>query len=144
MENRNFLTVTLLISALAFNPLSATEMDTYRTNSQRQVNTVSSTIASLLHKKGLDEDVSHAFSRDLVEDEALFTAMLGNFLIHYPAVSQEEVLDHLSTVALHRQNIQFDAYDHLVSMASKIQGNTLNADALDRLRAISKLNQMIA
>lgn len=144
MENRNFLTVTLLVSALAFTPLSATEIDIYRTNSQKQINSVSANIASILHKKGLDEDVSHAFSRELVEDEALFSAMLGNFLIHYPDISHEEVLEHLSTVALHRQNIQFDSYDHLVSMASKIQGKVLNAGALGRLRTISKLNQMMA
>ena len=144
MENRNFLTVTLLVSALAFNPLSATEIETYETNSQRQINTASTHIASFLHKKGLDEDVSHALSKDLVEDEALFTAMLTNFLIHYPDISQKEVFEHLSTMALHRQNIQFDSYDHLVNMASKIQGKVLNSNALNQLRAISKLNQMIA
>lgn len=144
MENRNFLTVTLLVSALAFNPLSATEIDTYETNSQRQINSVSGNIAAILHKKGLDEDVSHVFSQDLVENEALFTTMLGNFLLLYPDISQEEVLEHLSTVALHRQNIQFDSYDHLVSMASKIQGKVLNTSALDQLRSISKLNKMIA
>ena len=144
MENRNFLTVTLLVSALAFNPLSAIEINTYETNSQRQINSVSSNIASILHKRGLDEDVSHAFSQDLVENEALFTAMLGNFLMHYPDIGQEEVFEHLSTAALHRQNIQFDSYDHLVNMASKIQGKVLNEKALDQLRSISRLNQMIA
>jgi len=144
MENRNFLTVTLLVSALAFNPLSAIEINTYETNSQRQINSVSSNIASILHKRGLDEDVSHAFSQDLVENEALFTAMLSNFLTHYPEISQEKVFEHLSTAALHRQNIQFDSYDHLVNMASKIQGKVLNEKALDQLRSISRLNQMIA
>jgi len=144
MENRNFLTVTLLVSALAFNPLSAAEINTYETNSQRQINSVSSNIASILHKRGLDEDVSHAFSQDIVGNEALFTAMLSNLLIHYPDISHEEVFEHLSTAALHRQNIQFDSYDHLVSMASKIQGKVLNEKALDQLRTISKLNRMIA
>jgi len=144
MENRNFLTLTLLVSALAFNPLSATEINTYETNSQRQINTVSGNIAAILYKKGLDEDVSHTFSKDLVEDEALFTAMLKNFLLLYPDISHEEVFEHLSTMALHRQKIQFDSYDHLVNMASKIQGKVLNASALDQLRTISKLNQTIA
>jgi len=144
MENRNFLTVTLLVSALAFNPLSATEINIYETNSQRQINSVSNTIASILHKRGLDEDVAHAFSQDLVENEAVFSAMLSNFLKHYPDIRQEEVFEHLSTAALHRQNIQFDSYDHLVNMASKIQGKVLNEKALDQLRSISRLNQMIA
>ena len=144
MENQNFLKVTLLISALAFNPLSVIEINTSNISSQKQINSVSGNIASILHKRGLDEDVSHTFSQDLVEDEALFTAMLHNFLIHYPDISHEEVFEHLSTMALHRQNIQFDSYDHLVHMASKIQRKTLDEKALDQLRSISKLNQIIA
>lgn len=144
MENRNLLRVTLLVSALAFNPLSATEVNIANVSSQRQFSSIANTIASILHKRGLDEDVSHAFSQDLVENEALFTAMLSNFLNHYPDISQEEVFEHLSTAALHRQNIQFDSYDHLVNMASKIQGKVLNEKALDQLRSISRLNQMIA
>ncbi len=143
MENQNFLKVTLLISALAFNPLSAIEINTSNTSSQRQLNSVAGTIASILHQRGLDEDVSHAFAQDLVEDEAAFTAMLSNFLTHYPDIGHEEVFEHLSTMALHRQHIQFDSYDHLVSMASKIQGKVLNARARDQLRSISKLNQII-
>lgn len=144
MENQNFLKVTLLISALAFNPLSAVEINISNASSQRQINSVSGNIASILHQRGLDEDVSHAFAQDLVEDEAVFTAMLSNFLTHYPEISHEEVFEHLSTMALHRQNIQFDSYDHLVSMVSKIQGKTLSESARDQLRSISKLNQIIA
>ncbi len=144
MENRNLLSVTLLVSALAFNPLSAVEINITDVSSQRQINAVSNTISSILHQRGLDEDVSHTLSQDLVKDEALFTAMLGNFLTHYPEISHKEVFDYLSTAALHRQTIQFDSYDHLVNMAANIHGHSLNASALKQLRTVSKLNQMIA
>ena len=39
MDKRNFISVTLLVSALAFNPLVATELNTKVTSSQRQIQT---------------------------------------------------------------------------------------------------------
>ena len=57
MDKRNFVSVTLLVSALAFNPLVAQQLNT-NVSSQIQRSTVSSSIASILHKRGLDEDAA--------------------------------------------------------------------------------------
>jgi len=144
MDRKHFITVSLLVSALAFNPLLATELDLYNTSSQRQINTISGQVASLLFHRGLDEEVANTLSKELIEDNELFEAMLNNLLNHMTDLSTEEVFEYLSSVALHRQSIDLDSYDHLVHMFSKIKGRSLSRDELRDLSQVSKLNQMIA
>ena len=144
MDKRNFVSVTLLISALAFNPLIANDTHVNATNSQRHVNTLTHSIASTLYKRGLDEDVAHSLSKDLVEEnDELLDMMIHNLVSVYHDVSYEEIIEHLSTLALHRQSMDLSSYDHLVSMLSKIKGHTVTKDALKQLATVSKLNQMI-
>ncbi len=143
MSKQNFISVTLLVSALAFNPLVATELNTNITSSQRQIQTITGSIASLLYNRGLDEDAAYHIAQDLVDDDKLFEAMINNFLDLYPDVSSEELIEHLSTVALHRQSISLDSYDHLVNMVSKIKGKALSTEELQQLQAVSKLNKMV-
>jgi hypothetical protein len=144
MDKRNFISVTLLISALALNPLIATELNINNLSTQRQINTVTNSIASLLYNRGLDEDVAHNLSRELVDDkDELFEAMINNIVNIYQDITHEEILEHLSTLALHRQNIDFASYDHLVHMVTKIKSKALSQTELKQLSTVSKLNQMI-
>lgn len=144
MDKRNFVSVTLLISALAFNPLIANDTHTNATNSLRHANTLTQSIASALYNRGLDEDAAHNLSQDLVdENDELLDMMIHNLVSVYHDVSYEEVVDHLSMLALHRQSIDLASYDHLVSMLSKIKGHTVTKDALKQLDTVSKLNQLI-
>jgi hypothetical protein len=141
MDKRNIISVTLLVSALAFNPLVATELTT-NTSSQRQINSVSSSIAHILHKRGIDEDMAKEISENLLnEEDELFTAMIDNLLNEYSTLSKEEVLEYLSTAALYRQRVDFDSYSHLISMVSKIKGKALNEQSLKQLSRVAKLNK---
>jgi Na+-transporting NADH:ubiquinone oxidoreductase subunit NqrC len=144
MDKRNLISVTLLISALAFNPLVAQQLNANTTNSQRQINTVSSSIASILYKRGLDEDAAREISNNLVDEEdELFAFMIDNLLNECKSVSKEEILEYLSTAALFRQDVHFDSYTHLVSMVSKIKQKSLDKKTLTKLSAIAKQNKEI-
>ena len=144
MDKRNFVSVTLLISALAFNPLIANDTHINATNSLRHANTLTHSIASALYNRGLDEDVAYNLSQDLVdENDELLDMMIHNLVSVYHDISYGEVVEHLSTLALHRQSIDLASYEHLVSMLSKIKGHTVTKDALKQLDTVSKLNQLI-
>jgi len=143
MDKRNFMSVTLLVSALAFNPLVAQQLNT-NASSQIQRSTVSSSIASILHKRGIDEDAAQEISNNLVDDEdELFALMIDNLVNECSSISKDEILEHLSTVALHRQNVHFDSYAHLVNMVSKIRQKPLDEKTLQQLSTIAKLNKEI-
>jgi len=144
MDKRNIISVTLLVSALAFNPLVATELTT-STSSQRQINSVSSSIAHILHKRGIDEDMAKEISENLIDEEdELFTAMIDNLVNEYSSLTKEEVHEYLSTAALYRQRVDFDSYSHLISMVSKIKGKALNEQNLQQLSRVAKLNKEIS
>jgi len=143
MDKRNFIGVTLLVSAFAFNPLIATELNT-NIASQRQINSVTSSIAHILYKRGIDEDVAKEISKNLVnEEDELFAAMIHNLINGCSDLNKEEVLEYLSTAALHRQKVDFDSYSHLIGMVSKIKGKALNEQSLKQLNRIAKLNKEI-
>jgi len=143
MDKRNFISVTLLVSALAFNPLLAEQRNS-TTISQIKTSTVSSSIASILHKRGLDEDAAQEISKNLVEeDEALLAMMMQNLEDECSVISREEVLEYLSTAALHRQNVRFDSYDHLIAMVSKIKQTSLDTKTLQNLRDVAKKNALL-
>lgn len=144
MDKKHFITVSLLLSALAFNPLIANELYLNHASSQRQINTVSSQIASLLYNRGLDEEVASELSEGLVEDNELFEAMLNNLLNHHPDLTADELFEYLSTMALHRQRIDLTSYDHLVNMLGKLKARALTEEELKGLSHIAKLNQMFA
>ena len=144
MDKRNIISVTLLVSALAFNPLVATELTT-STSSQRQINSVSSSIAHILHKRGIDEDMAKKISENFIDEEDdLFTAMIDNLVNEYSSLTKEEVHEYLSTAALYRQRVDFDSYSHLISMVSKIKGKALNEQNLQQLSRVAKLNKEIS
>jgi hypothetical protein len=143
MDKRNLIGVTLLVSALAFNPLIATELNTNIT-SQRQINSVTSSIAHILHKRGIDEDMAKEISKNLIDEEdELFAAMIDNLVNEYSSLTKEEVHEYLSTAALYRQRVDFDSYSHLINMVSKIKGKVLNEQSLKQLSTVAKLNKEI-
>ncbi len=142
MDKRNFISVTLLVSALAFNPLVAQQLNT-QTSSQIKLNTVSSSIASILHKRGLDEDAAQEISDNLVEEEdELFALMIDNLVNNCSSLSKDVILEYLSTAALYRQNVHLDSYAQLVNMVSKIKKKSLDEKTLAQLSTIAKKNAL--
>lgn len=140
MDKRNLIRVTLLVSALAFNPLVAQQLNANISN-QIERNTVSSSIASILHKRGLDEDAAKKISNNLIDEEdELFALMIDNLVNKCTSISKDEILEYMSTAALHRQDVHFDSYAHLVGMVSKIKKKSLDKLSLKQLRAVAKEN----
>ena len=54
MNKHNFISITLIISGLVLNPVMATTPSNAVAQSQTSINTVSSSVASILHKRGID------------------------------------------------------------------------------------------
>ena len=143
MDKRNFISVTLLVSALALNPLVATQLNA-NTSSQIERNTVSSSIASILHKRGIDEDAAQEITNNLLDEEdELFALMIDNLVNECSSLSKDEILEYLSTAALYKQDVHFDTYAQLVNMVSKIKQKPLNEKTLKQLKAIAKKNALL-
>jgi len=142
MSKENILRITLFVSVLAFNPVVA---ETFKntTNIQTQKETrVSTSIANILHKRGLDEDAAEEISQNFMpDDEELFTQMLENLLNGCKSIHKEEVLTFLSNEALFRKSVDLKSYDTLVSMASKIKQKSLDAVILKELQSVAKQNR---
>lgn len=139
MDKRNLISVTLLVTALAFNPLFAEH--TLKTNIYVKENRVTSKISSILHKRGLDEDAAKELSENLVnEDEELFALMIDNLLHRCDDLNKDDILEYLSSAALHRQKVELDSYAQLVSMVSKIKQKLLDKKTLEQLSSVAKSN----
>ncbi len=144
MDKRNIISVTLLVSALAFNPLVAQQLNVNIVSSQVERNTVSSSIASILHKRGLDEDAAEEISNNFVEEEdELFALMIDNLVNECNSVSKNEILEYLSTEALYRKYVHFDSYAQLINMVTKIKKKSLDEMTLKQLSTIAKKNASI-
>lgn len=144
MDKRNFISVTLLVSALAFNPLVAQQLNANISSQIERNTTVSSSIASILHNRGLDEDAAQEISNNFVDEEdELFALMIENLVNECSSLNKEEVLEYLSTAALYRQDVHFDSYAQLVNMVSKIKQKSLDVKTLKQLSAVAKQNKEI-
>ena len=88
MDKRNLITVTLLISALAFNPLTAREKER-GTVAQLTCSTFVKDVALTLQNKGLEEDAALKISASLVnEKDGRFILMAENLLVFPDQKSQ--------------------------------------------------------
>ena len=142
MSKENILRITLFVSVLALNPAVAERLK-LTTNIQTQQETrVTTSIAKILHKRGLDEDAAKALSQNLVsEDEELFARMLENLLNGCKNISKDEVLAYLSNEALFRKNVDLKNYDHLVALASSVKQIALDETILQQLQQVVKQNR---
>jgi hypothetical protein len=144
MNKQNFITLTLIISGLALNPVMADRVVTTVSYSQNINHSVSTSISSILYNRGLDKDTADEISENFVtgEDEDLI-AILMQDLDRENIVSREEVLEYLSSKALHKQNFDFHSYDHLVGMVTKIKEKSLDSKTLIQLHTIAQNNKLL-
>ncbi|GIT97647.1 hypothetical protein [Sulfurovum sp. TSL1] len=144
MHKQNFLTLTLIISGLALNPVMANAVFTTVSYHQNINDSVSSSIASLLYSRGLEQDAADEISAKLVseEDDDYLKGLIED-LEGANIVSRREVLEYLSTKALHKENLDFHSYDHLVGMVSKIKQRSLDGKMLKQLHKIVQNNKQL-
>ena len=144
MNKQNFISLTLIISGLALNPVMANAVLTTVSYSQNINDSVSSSISTLLYSRGLDKDAADEISENLVseEDEDLVKGLIQD-LDRENIVSRKEILEYLSTKALHKQSLDFHSYDHLVGMVSKIKQRSLDSKTLKQLQNIATNNKQL-
>ena len=151
MNKQNFITLTLIISGLAFNPAVADNVECNRagmksapTQAQQHNRTsVVSGISTVLYNKGLDENVAEELAENLVEGEdEMYLSLLFQTLDAQKIVSHEDMLAYLGNAALHRQKIDLKKYDDLVGMVAQIQKRALDKQTLATLGAIAKVNTL--
>lgn len=143
MSKENILRITLFVSVLAFNPVVA-ETFKLKTNILTQnTTTVKSSIAKILHKRGLDEEAAEEISENAVRDEALFAEMLDNLLEGCESISKDEIMHYVSKEALFRKDVKLESYDYLVAMLSEIRQTSLDKQMLAELGKIAKENSLL-
>ena len=141
MQKQTIISVTLLVSALAFNNSLVAEQHTDITiNTQLERISTTSHIASILYEKGLDEDAAQVISQNLIIDDALFTTMIENLLNGCSNINKDDAYEYLSKAALQRQKVRLDNYGHLIHMVSTIKQKALDKGTLAQLNIVAKQN----
>jgi len=141
MNTKNLLALTLLATSLTLNATVAQHTNII---TKQQNSSISSKLATILHKRGLDEDKAIEISKNFIdENEELFSLMMHN-LINSSSYTQKEVLNQLSMMALQRKNIDLTSYSSLVSLAHSMSKRTLGSETLKNLEAIATKNMLLA
>ena len=144
MNKQNFITLTLIISGLVLNPVMAESVHHTVSQNQHINQSVVSKVSTILHKRGLDEDVAEEMALNLVsEEDEVLLAMMMETLQMQNIVTKDEVLEYLSHVALHKQKLDFKSYDTLVGMVSKIKQKSLDTYTLKQLSHLAKINKQL-
>ena len=143
MNKQNLLTLTLIISGLALNPVMADGVVHSATSTQNINHSITSSISSILYNRGLEEEAAVALAQGVVDEEdEMFLSALLQTLDSKNIVSTQEVLEYLSTEALHRRSVDFKTYDHLIGMVTKIKKCTLDENTRKQLSYLAKINKL--
>ena len=144
MNKQNLLTLTLIISGLALNPVMAEVVVDSVASTQTINHSISSSISSILYKRGLEEETADALASDVVDEEnEMFLSLLLQTLDEKNIVSRQEVLEYLSLEALHRRSVDFKSYDTLVGMVTKIKKCALDENTRKQLSYLANINKQL-
>ncbi|WP_294961935.1 hypothetical protein [Sulfurimonas sp.] len=141
-KNQNILSSVLLASSLALTPLITTSLTA---STKFKANSVSSSIAKHLHRRGIDEDASKKMATNIfIVEEELFALMLQNLKYSCDKLSRNDIMDFLSTQALMNKEVHLDSYAYLVNMVYQIKKQVLNKNDLNTLNTIATKNSLFA
>lgn len=141
-KNQNILSSVLLVSSLTLSSIIATSLTA---STQFRVNSISSSVAKNLHRRGIDEDISKKIANNIFTvDEELFALMLQNFQYSFDKLNRSEIIDFLSTQALMSKNVNLDSYSYLVNMVYQIKNKALTKNDLKNLNTIATKNSLFA
>ena len=138
MKNIQFLTATLLATALT---LGASNMVLLEEKIQQKTNSISSLLAQILYERGLTEEASHKIASNFLNsDELTFAYMVKNIESGSSVINEKQILDFLSTEALHRKTAELDSYSYLVNMTHRITKKALSSEDLEELQVVAQKN----
>lgn len=146
-KQNNIFSITLIITGLVLSPAMAeTTEDRIVLSQSLKINkTLVSSIAHILHNRGLDEEVAETLASDLLDEEdEMLLAMLIKELEAHKIASQESVLEYLSMAALHKQKLDITSYDQLIGMVAKITHKPVEENARKKLSQIVKQIRTLA
>ena len=142
MQRRDIFYTALIATALALSPLTPTPISH---SAKHQANSLSTNIASMLYKRGLDDDAAREISENFfLDNEDLFSFMLKNLENGCSIISEDEIMNYLSSMALQRKSIELDSYESLVSMVHKIKNRALPKETLKQLEQIASKNYLFS
>lgn len=130
----------LVISALSINfiaevPLNSSPTQTNRTNS------LSFVVAKILYARGLESDAAIEISENFFKDSGEeFHVMLKNIVNRCSILSEDEIMNYISSLALQKKSIQLDSYSALVDMVQKIKNIAPSKAVLKELEIIASVN----
>jgi uncharacterized membrane protein YheB (UPF0754 family) len=140
MTTRTILTLTLLATTLT---LSAAVPKEVRETTRQQTNSISKAIASVLYRRGIEEDKAIELSSALIStDEELFSLMLHN-LIFMTGLHKEEVLEYLGKQALNKKRVDLSSYASLVKISQSLTKEALAAKDLQNIKELSSKNELL-
>jgi hypothetical protein len=138
MKNKDILYSVLIATALAINPLMAKSINL---SSQNQTTSLSINVAKILQNRGLDDDAARVISEEFfADDEDLFHLMLKNLEHGCSVLSEDEILDYVSSIALQRKQLKLDSYSSLVNMLHSIKKIPPSKETLLELENIAMKN----
>ena len=138
--NKNIFTATLFITTLILTPIVVSPLSA---STQVKQNSLSTGIASLLHKRGLNEDTAHKIAKEMIgEDEEQFEDMIRNIENGCSILTQNEILEYLSKKALFKESLSLNSYSFLVSMVHSIKNSPLDKKTLKELKSVEQKNKI--
>ena len=144
MSTQNYIRIIFFVSVLVFNPAVADTLQITTNIRTRIDTTITQDIASLLYRKGLEEQTAAERAEEITgDDAAMFALMLENLLCGCNRITKDEILDYLATAALHRQHIELNSYDQLIGIYNKIKQSAPDEEARRNLSAVARKNTFL-
>ena len=144
MKRRDILYTAIITTLLALNPLFVSPLNA---STQVQTSTLSYHIVTNLYKRGIELDAAKELGETFVDnaemDENMLFYGLKNLANGCDIVSDEEIIDHISTMALKRQKVDVTNYSSLVSMVQKMKHQVLDNKTLKQLEQVALKNEFL-
>ncbi len=140
--NKTILTATIFLTTLILTPALISPLSA---STQLKQNSVATSVSTILHKRGLDEDAAQKIAEDMIgENEELFEAMVRNLESGCSVLTQDKIMEYLSKKALYKESVTLNSYSFLVSMVHKIKNASLSEKTLKELKSVEQKNSIYA
>lgn len=144
MNKNNFLSVTLIISGLALNPLFADSVQKNISYTKSTHSNLASKISLHLFSKGIEKDTADNLAYAVIsESNEIMLSVIMEELEMKHIVKQDDVLAFLSSAALHKEKVDFTLYDNLVGMVTRITKKPLDKYTSTELNKIVKVSKQL-